>query len=219
MSARILEGGGLLGGYSFDAAQRQDPNSRSPGDSTNEPSAGRKLLVKLERVHANYRNAGSPDASRKHSISALEAILEHLPEILPDAKLSAIQDLVWQLVDDITGHSSSATQSTQAVLLRSYSAAYMSALMDRKGAAMSEDEANAQAKAESTRWAARIGIDLAPSTIQNWRKARQSRRANAIELHLYDVFSKQWRGRPRELRTAANARDWYRETTKAVLGD
>jgi hypothetical protein len=99
MSARILEGAGILGGYAFDAAEPQYPSSQSPLDFTNETSADQKLLAELERVNADYRNSTSSDARGNGVLPALNALLDHLPEIVPGIKLTAIQDLLWQLND------------------------------------------------------------------------------------------------------------------------
>jgi hypothetical protein len=221
MSIRVLEGGGILGGYSFEFETHEciDRNSGGSAEPDSEIGASALLLSELERVNAAYRRTAPSDDSRECAISALNAIVDLLPHVVPGAELAVIEDLSWQLSDldsGITGRflakpkteiGGSPPRGIHAAVLRVFSAVYMSMVMD---AGLSENEANELAKAASASRARRAGVTLKRSTIKHWRKQLRSRKDDE-DAPLYDYFWRQWRLQSPEMRTVQNAGDWIKD--------
>lgn len=90
MSARILEGNGILGGCSLDE-HRTVPDAHSMSDDQVE------AMIRLQQLSEQYRHVGQrPDATRAHIVAMLEAIVTiHSPAMSP----AWAEDLASQLIE------------------------------------------------------------------------------------------------------------------------
>jgi hypothetical protein len=210
MSGRILEGGGLLGGYSFDETKAEPDTHLAFKIADDVVDAAVRLQSKSEEYSRMRRG---DDAGRHCAIEALRAVSILLR---PNTPTEWAEDLAYhlaQLDDGIISpmvarppreRRGAPPRNIQRAVLRIFGSAYLSMLVK---AGMRLAEADAKVKRRMKARFTRIGVRLGSSTLKNWRwQLSPNEGRGTPDAEIYRELL-QWADL-QNLRTVKDADDW-----------
>ena len=170
MSARILQGGGLLGGAVLDNSDGE-PNyavSERAGDDVV------AAMVRLQCASEEYRRAMSGEDRLRYVIEFLRSVRTVFAGNMPWPGLTILpvsfEQLEWRrsgLARKLRDRRGAPLRSIQTAVLRIFACAYMSLLMR---AGMRVPEADAAVKRIMKSRFRQVGIQLGRYRLINWRK-------------------------------------------------
>ncbi len=208
MSARILAGGGLLGGACLDNSDAQPSNTFSPEADADVVGA----MVELQGASEEFARAMSGEARLRCAIESIRLVRTIFPGNMPvawaDDLACELEQLEWGrsgLARKPRDRRGAPPQSTQTAVLRIFACAYMSMLI---GAGMRVPQADAAVKQRMRSRFRRVGVQLGPHTLKNWRKRITSEKMWHTDAEVY-----RWLMKPFDSRQPP---DHPRPTAKAV---
>ena len=200
MNPRILEGGGLLGGYSFDKIEAE-PDTHLTAQIDGD---GVAALLRLQCASEEYLRAQNDEARRRwvieavHSASSIFAC--NISGAWAEDLACQLRDLDCGIVGPLLTHTphenlGAPPRRIQIAVLRIFGAAYLSMLIQ---AGMSVRDADAKVKQRMKSRFARAGIPLTKRKLTNWRGQIMSKRERrTVDAEIYWDLLRQ---RPRTIK-------------------
>jgi hypothetical protein len=170
MNPRILEGGGLLGGYSFDRIEAE-PETNLTAQNDGDVVAA---VLRLQCASEEYRRVMSGEDRLRYDIESLRSVRTVFAGNMPTAWIAdlacELEQLEWRrsgLARKLRDRRVAPLRSIQTAVLRIFACTYMSLLVR---AGMRVPEADAAVKRRMKSRFRQVGIQLGRYRLINWRK-------------------------------------------------